>query len=270
MAVRMSNCGHDERNTYSGGQAGDQTGTEWYLRNWYSYPWNYIIRWKDQSLGNLFADLAVEAAQNNLVGYDQNQRETFWAHLKASNYRPSQITIACEADCSSGTIALIKAVGYLKGIKELQNCSATYTGNMMAYFQSTAGKNYFEVLTGKYLVDSSLARRGDINLNTVHHVNITVDNGSNSGTTKPVAVDIKIPVTQEITVSFPKLSKGCTGVAVKMLQQMLGVAVDGEFGNETEASLKAFQKNVKLEATGKCTKSVWRAILAHMVANTYK
>lgn len=25
----ISNCGHDERGKYSGGKAGDQTGTEW-------------------------------------------------------------------------------------------------------------------------------------------------------------------------------------------------------------------------------------------------
>lgn len=180
MGVRMSNCGHDENGRYSGGRAGDQTGTEWYLRSWYSYPWNYIIRWKDDRLGDLFADLAIEAAKNNLIGYDQYQRETFWEHLKASGYHPSKITIACEADCSSGTIALIRAVGYLKGIKELQQCNATYTGNMMSYFQSANGKKYFEILTGKYLTNSSYAKRGDINLNTAHHVNITVDNGANA------------------------------------------------------------------------------------------
>ncbi len=181
MGVRMSNCGHDENRRYTGGKAGDQSGTEWYLRPWFSYPWNYILRWKNAKLGNLFADLAVEAAENNNVGYDQGQRYTFVEALPAAGWRPSKIKTPCEADCSSGTVALIKAVGHLKGIADLQNCSATYTGNMMPWFQSPAGKKYFTVLTGKYLVDSSLARRGDINLNVAHHINVTVDNGSNSG-----------------------------------------------------------------------------------------
>lgn len=184
MTVRMSNCGHDENNRYKNGKAGDQTGTEWYLRNWYSYPWNYVIRWKDEELGELCAELATEAAKNELIGYDQNQRDTFWTHLKASKYRPKYITVACEADCSSGTIAIIRAIGYLKGIKELQECNATYTGDMMSYFRSAKGKKYFTVLSAKkYLTDSSYAKRGDINLNTSHHVNITVDNGSKSGST---------------------------------------------------------------------------------------
>lgn len=63
----------------------------------------------------------------------------------------------------------------------MQECNATYTGNMMDYFNSAKGKKYFTVLQGRYLKDSSLAKRGDINLNTGHHVNVTVDNGSNTG-----------------------------------------------------------------------------------------
>lgn len=253
VGVRMSNCGHDENNNYKGGKAGDQTGTEWTLRNWYAYPWNYIIRWKDASLGELFADLAVEAAQNNLVGYDQYQRDTFWTHLKASGYRPSKITVACEADCSSGTVALIKAVGYLKGIAALQNCSATYTGDMMAWFRTANGQKYFEVLTGKYLTDSSLARRGDINLNTAHHVNITVDNGANAGTVSSGGNS-----SPNSNGSSAILRTGSTGAVVKTLQTMLitcgyscgASGADGEFGADTKSALKAFQKANGLEADG--------------------
>lgn len=80
----------------------------------------------------------------------------------------------------------------------------------------------------------------------------------------------KVPVTKKVALNMPKLSRGCNGVAVKMLQQMLGVKVDGDFGADTEAVLKAFQKNVGLSQTGVCTVSVWKAIVAHMVANTYR
>ena len=247
--VRMSNCGHDENGRYRGGKAGDQTGTEWYIRPWYSYPWNYIIRWKDRNLGNLFADLSVEAANNNLVGYDQNQRGTFWTHLKASNYRPSQITIACEADCSEGTIALIKAVGYLKGIPELQKCNATYTGDMMNYFRSVNGQKYFTILTGKYLTNSSYAMRGDINLNTAHHVNITIDNGVNCGLTS-TSTSTTTP-----TNTKNYLTVGDKGDAVKTLQTKLNkvgykLTVDGEYGSATKAAVTSFQKKYNLEVDG--------------------
>lgn len=243
MGVRMSNCGHDENNRYSGGKAGDQTGTEWYLRSWYSYPWNYILRWKDEELANLFADLAVETAQNNNVGYDQGQRTTFGVELQKVGWRPSKIKTPCEADCSKGTIDLIRAVGHIKGIAELQNCHnvMSYTGNMMTWFRSAAGKKYFEILTGKYLTSPSLAKRGDINLNTSHHVNITVDNGANAGSEKGY------------------LEKGDSGSAVKTMQTMLiacgyscgASGADGDFGSGTDSGLRSFQKANGLTVDGK-------------------
>ena len=79
--------------------------------------------------------------------------------MQAAGWRPSSIKVACEADCSESTIVLIRAVGHLKGIKELQECNATWTGDMMNYFRSAAGKQYFIVLRGAYLADPSLARR---------------------------------------------------------------------------------------------------------------
>ena len=246
--VRMSNCGHDENYRYHGGKAGDQSGTEWYIRPWYSYPWNYIIRWRDRSLANLFADLSTEAALNDLIGYDQYERDTFWTHLRASNYHPSQITIACESDCSASTIALIKAVGYLKGIPELQKCNATYTGDMMGYFRSANGQKYFTILTGKYLTDSSYAMRGDINLNTAHHVNITIDNGINCGLNSS-------STTSPASNTKNYLQYGDTGSNVKTLQTKLNkvgykLSVDGSFGDATKAAVKSFQTKYKLEVDG--------------------
>lgn len=280
MGVRMSNCGHDENGRYAGGKAGDQTGTEWYLRSWYAYSnggWNYILRWKNEVLGNLFADLAIEAAQNDMIGYDQGtagnsgDRYTFRQQMKAVGYRPSKITKPCECDCSEGTIVLIQAVGHLKGIKELQECNATYTGDMMNYFNSEKGKKYFTVLQGQYLKDSSLAKRGDINLNTGHHVNVTVDNGSNAGkgsatntsTTKSTAT-----LTNKIEVQLPVLKKGSKGVAVSMLQAMLNVNVDGDFGDDTKNALKVFQSNVKIAADGICGADTWKKVVEHMKTST--
>ena len=43
----ISNCGHDENGRYSGGKAGDQTGTEWQVINWYSRPWKCVLRHPD-------------------------------------------------------------------------------------------------------------------------------------------------------------------------------------------------------------------------------
>ena len=179
----ISNCGHDENGKYSGGAAGDQTGTEWEIRTWYNRPWNCVLRHPDRNVGNMLADLARKAAQNNLVGYDRNQRGTYWQHLKASNYDPAQITIKCEADCSSGVAANVKAAGYRLGIKALQIVSADcYTGNLRAALKAAG----FDVLTAsKYLTSDAYLLPGDILLYEGHHTATNLDTGSKAGSSTP-------------------------------------------------------------------------------------
>lgn len=163
---KISNSGGDERGRATGGQAGDQTGNEWTIRTWYNRPWSCVLRHPDQQTRELIAELSIEAANNNLIGYDQYERYTYWDHLKASNYRPSQITIACEADCSAGVIANTRAAGYLLNNDKLKNINATYTGNMRQGFKAAG----FTVLTeSKYLNSTDYLMPGDILLNDAHH-----------------------------------------------------------------------------------------------------
>ena len=105
--TKVSNCGGDEHRGVSGGKAGDQTGTEWYVREWYDFGQDMVLRHPEQKVRQLIASMATEAAQNDNIGYDQSQRETFWEYLSRAGYIPSYITFACEADCSSGTAAKI-------------------------------------------------------------------------------------------------------------------------------------------------------------------
>lgn len=72
---------------------------------------------------------------------------------KASNYDPAQITIACEADCSSGVAAIVKGAGYRLGNEKMKNVSIyLYTGNMRAGLKAAG----FEVLTdSKYLTSDA-------------------------------------------------------------------------------------------------------------------
>lgn len=177
----ISNCGHDERNKYSGGTAGDQTATEWAVINWYNRPWKCVLRHPDAKVRKMIADMARAAAQNNMVGYDQSQRLTFWENLKDSNYDPSQITVKCEADCSSGVAAIVKGAGYRLGIQKLKDVNIScWTGNLRAALK-TAG---FEVLTdSKYLTSDAYLLEGDILLNDNAHTatNLTTGSKASSG-----------------------------------------------------------------------------------------
>ena len=180
----ISNCGHDENGRYSGGKAGDQTGTEWRVINWYNRPWKCVLRHPNADVRAMIASMAKAAANNNLIGYDQSQRGTFWTNLADSNYDPAHITVACEAACSSGVAAIVKGAGYRLGIDALKKVStACYTGNLRAALKAAG----FEVLTeSKYLTSDAYLFAGDILLNDNAHVATNLTTGSKaSGTSAP-------------------------------------------------------------------------------------
>ncbi len=194
----ISNSGSDENGAYSGGQAGDQTGKEWRMRDWYNRPWTCVLRYPDQKVALKLAQLAIDAALNDHIGYDQSQNRTYLAQLKTVGWEPSRITVNCEADCSAGVCANVTAAGYLLGIKTLQNHTGTYTGNM----RSALTKAGFQLLTdSKYLTSGEYLLPGDILLNDGHHTATNVTIGKKvkgewkpGATIVPVAPDEPDPV----------------------------------------------------------------------------
>lgn len=248
--VKISNSGSDEHGNYKGGTAGDNTGKEWYIRDWYNRPWNCVLRHPDPEVRACLADLATKAANNNRIGYDQYQRQTYWNELQKVNYDPSKITVACEADCSAGVIANVKAAGHLLGREELQGITCTYTGNMRSGLKAAG----FACLTeSKYLTGSSYLVAGDILLNDAHHTATAVTNGVNSGN-------------GSISPAFmPLIKRGSTGSAVLQLQKLLNklgykLEEDGSFGPATDAAVRSYQKAHGLEVDGEVGKKTWGAL----------
>lgn len=249
----ISNCGHDERGKYIGGKPGDQTGTEWHLINWYNRPWTCVLRYPEKAVRALISKLAIEAAKNNKVGYSQgNPRYTFWQRLQQANYSPNNIKVACSADCSSGVCAIVKAVGYIKGIQKLKEIPITTTYEMRSYFEKAG----FKVLTAeKYLTSDNYLLPGDILLNDNHHTAINVTTGKN-------AVDTDSKPKHKYTGELPKikantsLKRGSKGKDVKLLQLFLNwygnykLDVDGHFGPLTEAAVKKYQNAEGLQVDG--------------------
>lgn len=174
----IANSGHDEKGKYTGGSAGDQTGTEWQIRSWYKYTygWGCVLRFPDMKVGEKIAEFAKQAAENDNIGYDQGNRTSFWTQLAKVGYKPRDIKTKCEADCSAGVSAIVKAVGYIMNIQDLKDISPTnYTGSMKPNFRAAG----FEVLTDeKYLTSDKYLLPGDILLNEKHHTCINLDVGS--------------------------------------------------------------------------------------------
>lgn len=218
--MTISNCGSDERGKYSGGQAGDQTRREWYVRSWWNAGWNVVLRHPDAKTRNLIADMARKAAENNLIGYDQSQRLTFWEHLKASNYDPAQITIACEADCSSGVAAIVKGAGYRLGNIAMQNVSTSiYTGNERAALQAAG---FTALYDSKYLTSDAYLLAGDILLNERSHTTINLTNGSRSG-----GSSVSIPSSSPSSAGSIAVDGSWGQATTRAVQRALGTPIDG-------------------------------------------
>jgi hypothetical protein len=262
----ISNSGSDENGGTKGGAAGDQTGKEFRLRSWYPRPWTCVLRWPDINVGTLLAELGIDAALNNKIGYDQWQRDTYWKQLKAVGYLPKNVAVACEEDCTAGVNANVHAAAYLLDIPALKAIPETgvRSSNMRKYY-SAAG---FAVLTdSKYLTSGDYLLPGDILLYDNHHAATNVTKGSKASYTYENVIDHldnnrgSITITPEPTAEG--LRRGDYGTAVTALQRLLKArgydlgnygsnrdGIDGDFGQKTEDAVKAFQQASGLPVTG--------------------
>jgi len=171
MAVLIAHASIDENNRARGGQAGDQTGKEVCIREWYNKPWNVMIRFNDPVMANKVADCMEMAAANIYIGYDQNQRNTLLTKARRFNYDVSKVKEPCETDCS----ALVSVACMYAGIPE---SALTYNGNCLTTRTLRAGlKATGEVsvfTTIPYLAKPDKLRRGDILLKEGSHVVVVV------------------------------------------------------------------------------------------------
>ena len=79
------------------------------------------------------------------------------------------------------------------------------------------------------------------------------------------------PACSGTTSGYPTLRRGCVNTYVLILQDALNAlgystrTLDGKFGANTEAALKAYQKRVSLTADGICGCNTWKKITAAVV-----
>lgn len=261
----ISNSGHDERGQYSGGAAGDQGG-EWAIINWYQYPWDggwhCVLRYPNQQARQLLAELAIQAANNDNIGYNQNQRYSYWTQLQNAGFFPANITVPCDSDCSAGVIANTRAVGYLLNINPLKNINASYTGNMRAGY-AAAG---FQVLTdGKYLTSNAYLMPGDILLNDIDHTCVNLGIGSKSGYSPSGSGG---GAADEGASEYN--NSRLTTKEIQTILKAVGwpnLAVDGSYGPKTIATVKEFQTLYGLQAdgiTGPATTQVLDTVYAYL------
>lgn len=234
MSILIGHASIDENKKIGGGQAGDQTGKEVYICNWYAGDWNVVLRPVSADIAEKMAVACEVLCKGNLVGYDQYQRNTLWDELEKVGWNPAKLKTKCETDCSAFMSACTRAAGV--NIPRVNmgngqyNAPVTYT--MCEAFNST-GK--FQVLTDtKYMTSDKYLKRGDILVRESGHTAMALGNGAQSGT-----VTTAQPVNTSCSVSPPSTAKPANATTGNL--------------KEIKAKGVAFLRDNALTGTYKCT-----------------
>lgn len=174
MTIKCAWASIDERGKAKGGKAGDQTGKEVKIGNWYNFSQNVILRPTTKTAANKMVAAAKWLAKSNLVGYDQGQRETLYNALKKVDFKYSKLKTKCETDCSAFIACLVNIAG-------IKVSPSVWTGNMKSALLAT--KKFTALTAKKYLTSGDYLKAGDIILNEKSHVIIAIENGSKLTTT---------------------------------------------------------------------------------------
>ncbi|WP_305296938.1 hypothetical protein [Parvibacter caecicola] len=191
MATYIGQASCDERGKYIGGQAGNQSGTEFNTRAAYLYNWHTLIRFNDANMARRCGQAMAGAVANMNIGYDHEERNTILPLAHAAGWNLAAITQARECDCSS----LAGVCGIAAGAPESaihQGGNLCYTGNIASRFKATGlVTNY---TSDDYVKPTAKWQVGDILVSNTHAVVVVAGpapsvSGS-AGNTVVVAGDI--------------------------------------------------------------------------------
>lgn len=250
MAVLIGHASISEKGTIEGAK-GDSTGKEVCTRTWYSKPWSYMAIHPDPDVRERHAKAVEAACANNAIGYGQSDRNTLNAQAKKVDYDLSRIRTKCNCDCSS----LQNTAAVASGAQGVTYGSNGWTTSSMRAALEKAG--YKIITASTYLKSSAYCVRGAIYVKPGSHTVCGLSNGSKAGQTlkKAGASGSSSSGAGESRI----LKRGMTGEDVKDMQHGLikagyscgSCGEDGEFGAETEAALKEFQRDHGLGVDGK-------------------
>lgn len=171
----VSNCSWNNGHPELGDQA-----NEYLLTNWYSKGWDCVLRHPDSTVASRIAKLAVEAARNDNIGYNNTypSRMTFLEQLEANNYSPAAIKSPCASDCSGSTGMIVRAVGYQLSKEPLKNVDIGATSTMEVSFTNCG---FQSLRGGEYTTSPNNLKPGDILVKLSQHACIYVGNPDNVG-----------------------------------------------------------------------------------------
>lgn len=165
--MRIGHASIDENNKIKNGRAGDQTGKEVCIRNYYDKNWDYVLRPKTSDLAEKSAKACEALCNNQCVGYDQNERNSIIPYLELLGWNYLAIKKDTECDCSS----LMTACALCGGAKINYKGNAPHTRSMVARFKESGSYDVFQFVSPKH----SNLKRGDILVKEGSHTAMVLD-----------------------------------------------------------------------------------------------
>ena len=273
----MIKCGWasiDEKGKAHGGKAGNQSGKELKVGNWYSFGQTTVYRFKDRKKAKKYADWIKKACNNKNIGYDQYQRTTLYTQLKKVDFDLTKVKIPCECDCSTLVSAGLNAVGI--------NVPYDWrTATIPNYILETG--EFTKLTDSKYINGSDYLMTGDIINRPAHHVITALEDGRraevkiartereeviaslqkalNKDYNTSLVVDGKYGPATTNALKSHNIKKGSKKYTVDWLQKQLrkhnfkdqnnvAIAIDGDFGSKTLYATKRLQKYLGLKSDG--------------------
>lgn len=174
MGIRI---GHASRPEGSGvnGNAGDQTGKEVCIRQFYSMPADFVAIHPDAAVRERHARACEAGCANDNIGYSQfgaDNRNTLNTLAKQVGYDLSKITKKCNTDCSAFMNVCAVASG-ASGVSYGGN--GWVTSNMRAALKAAG---YKIITEWSYITSDAYAVRGAIYVKESQHTFCALDNGS--------------------------------------------------------------------------------------------
>lgn len=242
MADYIAHASLGSNGKVKGDTAGDQ-GREVCIRTWYNKPFQYVLRIMNEEVRIQFANNMIDIANNNKVGYDQNQRNTLLTQAKKVDFDFTKIKTACECDCSSMvTTALLGAIykvmgkdAYEKAYKCMVqdgNCARTKNiKNSMLKLEKAIGLVVKVFTSATYVKGTSKALFGDIYNKEHAHVVCFIADGKKRKTTTGNTTDKAPSVKEDKDNKVLEFQKAAIADGFDFPK----FGADGEWGSECES-----------------------------------
>lgn len=185
--VTIAHASKNENGAYLKGKKGDQTKLEVCIRQWYSRPWNVVIRFIDPDMRDRCAHAMERACANDNWGYSQADRNSGLEAARQVGYDPGLVTVPVNTDCS----ALVTVACIYAGIAEcalVKYGNSATTSTLKGRLKATGEVEIYT--TSDYVTKTDKLMRGDILLAEGHHVAVVIKADAPKKSTKEIAKEV--------------------------------------------------------------------------------